>query len=1128
MKYSLMFLCFLLCVRVTYSQNRELIFEKISIEEGLSQVYVNSIIQDKKGFIWIATQDGLNKFDGYVFKVYKPDSKSDNSLRSNVIKTLFEDFEGNIWIGTAGGGLSCFDPVKERFTNYLNDPFNKSSLSNDDVYAIYQDKDSIMWIGTYGGGLNKFYPKTGVFISYMHSAEDPHSISGNTIRAINEDNSGNLWIGVDEGGLNKFDKRTAKFRHFLHDETNVNTVCSNVILTIYKDSQGKLWIGTYGGGFDIFDPVTEMFLHYKTSLTSNSLSHDIVWAFNEVDDSQMWIGTRGGGLNIFNQNTNSFSVFKKNSYKEASLTDNNILSITKDKSGVVWIGTETNGVCKVDSKIKRFNILRANTSNGILNNNIMSLIEDKLGRVWIGTRGGGISIIDKNGTISNFFPEVAKKEGFENILSMVFDGDSCIWLGTDGNGFFKVNIFTGAVLNKYKFDPTNKNSLSNNAVTSLYMDTDNILWIGTYGGGLNKFDTKKGKFRNFPIDYTNFMKNVVWNIYSDQSGIIWVGTGGKGLMRIDKKTERYIFFENIFNDPTSISNNVVLSIAEAKDGTIWVGTGGGGLNKFDRENGVFSSFTMKDGLPNDMILGIAEDNNGNLWLSTYNGISCFNPENKRFHNYFETDGIADNTLNERAYLKSKEGELFFGSINGVTHFYPDSIKSNSFLPPVVFTDFKIFNKSVGINEHINGTVILKKSITTTKVIELSYKLNVFSIEFSSLHFVEPKNNLYKYKMEGFDEDWITTDASKRFATYTNLNGGEYIFKVKASNSDGIWSEESATVKIIIIPPFYKKPWFYIFVFITLVVFVYLFIKYREKQLIKDRNRLEKMVEERTTEINQQKEELRQQSDLLSKNNEDLFRTNSLIKDSISYAKRIQDAVLPSDHFIKTHVPELFVYFKPKDIVSGDFYWFSVQKNRIYIAVSDCTGHGVPGAFMSMIGSTLLNEIIISKDEITPAEMLMKLNEGVINALNQNSDTTVDSQDDGMDITICCIDKEKNQVEIACANHIVYIEDDGDFRMHAGDICSIGGIFSGEQDKAFTNYSFPYKKGVRIFMFTDGYQDQFGGPKNKKFLASQFKDLLMNNSKIPMDNFPELLEMTFDQWKGKNKQVDDVLVMGLKL
>jgi len=1112
-----------------FSQLDEIRFERLSIKHGLSQVCVNSILQDSKGFMWFGTQDGLNKYDGYSFKVYKPVSGEKSTLSNNIVKVIYEDKEGNIWIGTAGGGLNVFNPNDESFKSYLYDPFDQKTLSNNDVYAIYEDKDSVLWIGTYGGGLNRFNKESNTFTRFQHNENVIGSISGNLIRAITEDKNGNLWIGIDEGGINMYDKTKQRFIHYSNDPTSPNSLCNDVVMSLHVDNDNIMWIGTYGGGLTRFDIEKKNFTCFRNDPNDrNSLSSNIVWTTYEDNNGNLWIGTRYGGISILNKETGKFYNYKNNPTNHYSLSGNNILSIMQDESGLFWLGTESGGVNYFDANKKPFGLIRYEqyNKNSLSNNNVFSIFEDSKNRLWVGTRGGGLNIINlKTGTNRIIKTNAEENYDINSIISFTVDKLGNKWVGTDGSGFYQYREGQGIVQN-FKFDPKEKNSLSNNAVSALHADKDNILWIGTYGGGLNKYDILKNRFRNYKIDHKNFMRNVVLCIFEDSKGVLWVGTQGRGLVRLDKQTDRYVYFENEIGNSYSISNNVVHAIHEDSDGVLWIGTGGGGLNKFDRESGRFKKYGTEQNLANEYILGILEDDHGDIWVSTYNGIAKFDVDKEEFYNYYEEDGLQGNIFNERSFCKNDKGIFYFGGKNGISYFHPDSISLSKYTPDAVITDLKIFNQSVKPKKMIEGFVVLDKPITETNKIDLSYKHAVFSFEFSSLHFSNPERNRFSYKMHPFEKEWNETDARKRFATYTNLPGGDYVFMVKASNSDGVFSEKVTKLSISIIPPFYKTSWFYSIVIIFTLISIYIFIKARESQLIRDKNRLEEQVRDRTQEINQQKEELQLQSELLAKNNDELTRNNLLITDSISYAKRIQEAMLPSKEMIQKHLPDSFVFFRPKDIVSGDFYWFYENEDVLYIAVADCTGHGVPGAFMSMIGSTLLNEIIIEKKEFEPTEILSKLNTGVVQALNQRKDG-VDSQDDGMDISICKVDKTNKVIEFASANHTIYLLKKGELEAVQGDIFSIGGIFAG-RTHTYTNFSFDLEKDLQIFMLSDGFQDQFGGDRNKKFLASRLKKMLLEIKDLSADEKEKAISEKFIEWKGANKQVDDVVIFGFRV
>lgn len=1109
-----------------FGQSQRLLFEHVTMAHGLSQVLVNSIIQDTTGFLWFGTQDGLNCYDGYNFKIYKPNRQDPHSISSNNITKIFQDSYGIIWIGTVGGGLNIFDPLTETFRHFMHNPNDPTSIGNNDIYAIFEDSDGDLWIGTYGGGLNLFDRETETFTIFKHDPNNPHSIEANNVRAIQQDNEGYIWVGLNSTTvdhiIHKFDKHTHKFYRVPSTK--------NDVMAMHKDRNGMLWIGTYYGGIDVLDPKTGKYTNMShTPGLRNSLSSNIVVSFYEDTVTNiLYIGTRGGGLNLYDLKKQAFIRHEMVREEAFSISANEIIAIHKDRSGVIWLGTETAGLNKYNTQRKPFHLIHPRLFHDlpISSDNVFAIHEDNNDGLWIGVRGAGLHYFNKKtGKTKVYQSNPGAKDNINNITSLVWDPRGFFWIGTDGNGFFTYNPQTGKK-EHFLYDDLVENTISNNAVTAMMLDDNLQLWIGTWGGGLNKFVYETKQFTHYPIDDYNFMRNVVWNIIKDNSGTIWVGTGGHGLMRLNHITEEITFFTKDHHNINSLAHETVYSILELKNGSFWVGTGGAGLNKFNRISN-FTAFTQHShGLTNDMVVGMLEDNSGNIWLSTYYGLSKFDPRTETFVNFSELDGLQGNTFNERAIFKGKDGTLYFGGAQGLTFFVPEEIQFNTYTAPVIITDLQIFNNSVPIGEEILGKIILPQSITYSHVIELSYKHN-FTIEFATLHFVTPEKNLYKYRLVGFDDEWTYTTADRRFATYTNLSGREYVFEVVATNNDGVWSNEVTRLVIKIIPPFWKTAWFYSIIIIVIALGFFIYIKVRERQLIAEKRKLERMVAERTQEINQQKEELQLQSELLVKNNEELSRTNRLIKDSISYAKRIQDAMLPSIESIKKYVPNSFVLFKPKDIVSGDFYWFTEQNGTYYIAASDCTGHGVPGAFMSMIGTTLLNEISSEKPGQKPSAILEKLNKGVITALKQNKDGNPDSQDDGMDVTICAINPEEKSIQFSCANHIVYIVNNNTIDTIEGDICSIGGLFSAE-DKGYSNHEFKYKPGTIIYMFSDGYQDQFGGKHNKKFMATRFKELLFENRHLPLEEQREMLDKTFEDWKGSHRQIDDVLVIGIKL
>ncbi|MCL2327012.1 MAG: SpoIIE family protein phosphatase [Bacteroidetes bacterium] len=1108
---KLIYFCiaFFFLASTLHAQTQKLIFESISMAHGLSQHCVNAIIQDSTGFLWFATNDGLNKYDGHSFRIFKPIQGDTRSISGNKISTLLQDSDGKIWVGmTMGGGLNIFDPRTEIFTPVM-DKQGKSYYEHD-ISDIFEDREGNVWIASNGGGLYCYNRKTETCSHYTHNPHDPTSITSNAVRAVSQDTYGTIWVGMDEkGGLNKFDTETQKF-------TPVPFIKNN-IMSIRCDSYGQLWIGTYYGGFGIVNPKTGKFQTFLPIVgEKNSLSSNIVMSFYEDQSTQqMYVATREGGLNIYHAQTHKFLASYQENKSDFSITSNNIRSVYKDRSGVLWVGTENDGLNKCNTQRKNFKVLQ--TPNGVPLFNVHTIIDNEK-NTWIGTRGAGLHLIEKqNNSIRSFYANSNSTEIYNKINCMIYDPRGFYWIGTEGNGIFKFDAKTERH-EQFKYDADDKNSLSNNAVKSLFLDNDSILWIGTHGGGLSKFNYQKRQFTTINLSNNN-ERNVVWCIIQDTDGIMWIGTSGLGLLKFDPKTNSKQFFTRNATDINSLSHNEVTDILEDTKGVLWIGTSGGGVNKFDKKTGSFTTFSRKDGLANDVIASLQEANNGDIWIATDFGLARLDPNRMHSTNYYKIDGLAGNSFNQGARYKNEQGELFFGGRAGVTYFIPDSISNTRYFGNIVLTDLRIFNQSVAVGEKFDDNVILTQALRFLDTIILSYKYS-FSIEFANLNFIAPEKIQYKYKLDGFDNDWLYTNADKRFATYTNLAGGTYTFKVMATNTDGEWGEQITSITIIIIPPFWRTTWFYSTLIVLIIGAIYSYVTIRERNLIAEKQKLEEKVNERTKEIEEQKE-------LLSKKNEDLLHKNILINDSINYAKRIQDVVFPQMSEVKKYLPQSFVFFKPRDIVSGDFYWILEQNDDLYIAVADSTGHGVPGALLSLMGTTLLNEITHNSRNQQPVAILEKMNKGIIKILNQHNPDQPEIQDDSVDITLCKINKSQRTVHIVSAQQTFFhIAPNQEIDVIHGDMTSIGGTFNNNIE--FTNREFEYEPGASFYLFSDGFCDQFGGAENKKYQTARFKQLILDMQNLSMDKQFACIETEFDTWKNDNRQTDDVLVIGFKL
>jgi len=623
-----------------------------------------------------------------------------------------------------------------------------------------------------------------------------------SIYSIMQDSKGFMWFGTFDG-LNKYDGYN--FTVFSTDPNNPNSLSNDIIQSIYEDRSDILWIGTDGGGLNKFDQEKGQFIHYRHDPNdSNSLSDDKVFSIYEDRSGILWIGTEGGGLNKFDQEKGQFIYYTHDPNNPMSLSNDKVFSIYEDRSGILWIGTNGGGLNKFDREKEQFTRYQHDPNNpmSLSNDNVFSIYEERPGILWIGTNGGGLNIFDR------------EKEQFSH----------------------------------NKHDSSNPKSLNNDHVQSIYEDRSGILWIGTWGGGISKFDRYKeqfGHYKHDPNSSNSLSSNIVISIYEDRSGILWIGTRGGGLDKFDQEKDQFTRYMHDPNDPYSLSNNNVFSIFEDRSGILWIGTHAG-LNKFDREKEQFIYYRKKDGLPNDVIYGIKEDNKNNIWVSTNKGISKFNPKTGKFKNFDVNDGLQSNEFNGGAHFQSEDGRIFFGGVNGFNVFHPDSLRSNTYIPPVVITDFQIFNKTVAIQSDgsVEGIPSLSRHISVTNEILLSYQESVFSFEFSALDYSVPGKNQYAYMMEGFDKDWFYTDADRRIATYTNLDAGEYIFKVKASNNNGIWNEEGHSIKIIITPPYWQTWWFRLLTVITIIALVITAHRYRTKEIEASNKRLKNEISER--------------------------------------------------------------------------------------------------------------------------------------------------------------------------------------------------------------------------------------------------------------------------------------------
>lgn len=847
------------------AQQNEIRFEHISWDDGLSQVTVRSIIQDSRGFMWFATDDGLNKYNGYDFTVYRHNAADTGSIPSNQVMCLFEDSREVLWIGTRNG-LSRFDKNTETFTRFNHGPENEKSLSSNVINALSEDAAGNLWIGT-PEGLNKLNRESGHFTRYKFTGKDSADLSQNIVNALAADLDGNIWAGT-EGGLIHFEVSSGNYTQYTHEPNMANSLSHSMVLSLHINSQGIIWIGTFDG-LNSFNPAENKFVLHKPSEKVTGLKNHI-FSISQDLTGKIWYGTIGGGLFVFDPVHNTFTHHLKENETSYTLSDNSIIEIYTDTSGYVWLGTQAGGINKLNSKGQNFSAYQQipSNKNSLQGSTIWGVIEDSAGLLWVATDQGLNKYNKKTEKWTHYTNRETKNDALnsKSVWSIFEDKSGNLWIG--GTSLSKLKKETGTFTH-YQDDSTEPKSLVKNAWKVL-QDKEGLLWVATVGSGLKKFNEKTGKLTHYlhdPNKANSLSNNLIWDAHIDSSGIMWLGTNGGGLNRFDKKTGKFTHYLHQAGIQGSLSNNYIYSIHEDEEGSLWVGTNGGGLNKFDKGSQTFKAYKEKDGLINNVVYGILEDGKGNLWLSTNKGLSRFNPQTETFKNYDSRDGLQSNEFSAGAYFKNEAGEMYFGGINGLNIFHPDSIKGNTAVPPIVITDFQIFNKAVPIGEDSP----LQKHISETDEITLSYTQSVFSFEFVALNYVSPDKNQYAYMLEGFDKDWYSI-GNRRFATYTNIPPGTYTFRVKASNNDGIWNEEGASIQISIVPPFWQTTWFYLLLFIFLVVLVAGIFQLRLRNLSRTGNLLKKQVSERTNELSQEKGRVQKQNEQLNSINGELKST----------------------------------------------------------------------------------------------------------------------------------------------------------------------------------------------------------------------------------------------------------------
>ena len=850
--YIIVYIFFFAFPNQIWSQNNNIRFENITTDQGLSQSSVTTIYQDKKGFLWFGTIDGLNRYDGNRFKIFKYIPGDSSSISRSFIWDICEDDEGNIWVGTEGG-LNKFNKDTETFTRFVENHNTKNSISNNHIRKIHLDKNGLLWIAT-ENGLNIYNHKKNSFKIYKNEPPNKLSLSNNSIRTIYEDGEGNIWIGTDNG-LNLFNSKKETFQRYMHNDANPNSMSMSSCYSICEDKNGFLWIGTQNGGLKKFDKKTNKFKHYKYDpKNSFSINNNFVRALVVDKSGTLWVGTFGGGLGKYDPIYDRFIRYQNDPDNQTSLSGNSIYKIIEDNSGILWLGTAYGGISKYDKWKNQFEFytIRSQHKN-LFSSNATCFYEDVHDKgkfIWIGTWSGLVLFDRERHEFKFYVNNQNDKFSISNniVRSINKDTHGTLWIGTD-DGLNRFNKNEGKFY-RYFNNPRDLHSISDNMIKSILVDHTGEIWVGSNSSIIDKYDYVHNRFVHYVNDIPasrNSKFNIIRVLIETQDGDILAGSDEGGVSILDRTKGKFIQYIHSHSEGTvRITNDRVLTLFQNNYG-LWIGTGGGGLNCYDPIKKKVTVISEKDGLMSSSVHSILEDKQGNLWLSTRNGISKIDLTQKSIFNFFAQDGLINNEFHVNSFCYSLTGEIFFGGIKGFNSFWPEKIIYNTSIHPIIFTDIQLLNKSIPINKPIDGRIILTKSLTEQKEITLSYKDEVFFIEFLSLDYSNPDKIQYSYFLEGYDKFWNNI-GNRHYATYTKIPPGKYTLYVKASNQNSAWNSPGVSLQINITSPFWDTLWFKLFAASVSVGILLLGYKIRTRRIIAANRDLEQRVSKRTAQL----------------------------------------------------------------------------------------------------------------------------------------------------------------------------------------------------------------------------------------------------------------------------------------
>jgi ligand-binding sensor domain-containing protein/serine phosphatase RsbU (regulator of sigma subunit) len=1070
---ALLILLILKSVLISAQQNN---YRMYSIEDSLPQADVRTIVEDSRGYLWIGTNSGgAARFDGLHFTLF--DKKK--GLIGNTVYSIIEDKEGRLWYGT-DEGITISDGFNIRNLN------TKNGLSSNTIYKLAIDSKGNVWAGTWGGGVNIITIKPNNSLNITTLKKD-NGLSGNYVFDCVEDRFGRMWLATYDGGISII---TTYPNHNISIKiVPENILPSTNLLSLGKNYEGNIWAGSAStGAFLITYSDTTNFTVTKKLDLSSGQTENRIWKIYSDEKKRIWFATDKAGVIRLNEDGNYTCFSDKQGYP-----NNQVLTLYEDSDNNFWFGTMGSGLCKYYG-----DYFAHYTAKELSTEKILAVAQSKNGTYWIGTGGKGLIKLNFDKNNNPIIKILNEKDGLFDpyVNSIAIDKNGVLWLATT-SGIFSYNqqIFTNY---------STADNLVGNSVNCVYVDSKNRLWCGTMSG-LSIFNGRS--FFNIDEDHYGLINNDVQTITEDKHGTVWIGTlGGIACFKNNQMTD--------FDEKEGLMSKKTRSIVCDPSGNVWIASFGVGLYLYDAKKTGTKKITLKADenlLTTGNIYSVIFSNDTTLIIGTNKGFKMIVMDRsykfRQIYTFDISNGFKGIENNLNAILKDNQGNIWFGTAKGVTRFSPSLYHTKNVAPKTHIVDLMLFYKSI---DWLSKAGSVARWSKTPNDLVLSYTDNHLTFRFEGISLANPEKVNYQYMLEGIDKEWSPSKQNNE-AQYPGLEPNEYTFKVRAANEYGTWNSKPQIFHFVINPPFYRTWWFYTLCIVFIVSVIIIYIKWREAKLKRDKAVLEQTVKERTAEVVKQKEILEEQK--------------QEITDSIHYASRIQRAILPAETLTHSILKDYFILYKPRDIVSGDFYWTTIKDDRIVLTVADCTGHGVPGAFMSMLGVSFLNEIVNEKGIVSPDEILNTLRGNIINALQQKE--TIGGSKDGMDIALVSIDEKRNIIQYAGANNSIFLVRENELTEVKADKMPIAIYLKMD---GFLNHEIPYQKGDIVYLFSDGYVDQFGGPKGKKFMSKHFKEYLLSIHEFPMITQQHKLDQRIEEWKleSNQSQNDDICVIGLRL